>query len=261
MSNVNTERRQLLKRIEQLFEGPLVVLGFLWLLFLIIELVYQSNPLLDTLSTIIWIIFIVDFVIKYILAPAKITFLKKNILNIISLAVPAFRILRVFRFIKLIRFSRSLRLVKVLGSLNRGIKALSATMKRRAFGYVLLLTLIVIFAGAAGMYAFEKDNARGLTDYGTALWWTTMIMTTLGSEYWPQTTEGRLLCIVLSLFAFAVFGYITATIATFFIGRDAEDKNAEISGSAQIEELRKEIVLLRKLIEEIKQRPPDVEAN
>lgn len=258
MSSVNKERRKLLKRIEQLFEIPLVVLGFIWLLFLIIELVYRSSPLLNIVSAVIWIIFIVDFVIKYILAPVKLDFLKKNILTIVSLAVPAFR---VFRFIRLIRFSRSLRLVKVLGSLNRGIKALSVTMKRRAFGYVLILTLIVIFAGAAGMYAFEKDNAHGLTDYGTALWWTTMIMTTLGSEYWPQTTEGRLLCIVLSLFAFAVFGYITAAIATFFIGRDAEDKNTEISGSAQIEELRKEIVLLRKMIEENRQKPSDVEVK
>jgi voltage-gated potassium channel len=261
VSRINTERRQLLKRIEQIFEGPLIVLGFLWLLFLIIELVYQSNPLLETLSTIIWIIFSVDFVIKYILAPAKLEFVKKNILTIISLAVPAFRVLRIFRFIRLLRFSRSLRLVKVLGSLNRGIKALSATMKRRAFGYVLLLTLIVIFAGAAGMYAFEKDVEHGFADYGTALWWTTMIMTTLGSEYWPQTTEGRLLCIVLSLFAFAVFGYITATIATFFIGRDAEDKHAEISGSAQIEELRKEVLHLQKLIEELKQKPTDIAAK
>lgn len=261
MSRINTERRQLLKRIEQIFEGPLIVLGFLWLLFLIIELVYQSNPLLETLSTIIWIIFSVDFIIKYILAPAKLEFVKKNILTIISLAVPAFRVLRIFRFIRLLRFSRSLRLVKVLGSLNRGIKALSATMKRRAFGYVLLLTLIVIFAGAAGMYAFEKDVEHGFADYGTALWWTTMIMTTLGSEYWPQTTEGRLLCIVLSLFAFAVFGYITATIATFFIGRDAEDKHAEISGSAQIEELRKEVLHLQKLIEELKQKPTDIAAK
>jgi voltage-gated potassium channel len=131
VSRINTERRQLLKRIEQIFEGPLIVLGFLWLLFLIIELVYQSNPLLETLSTIIWIIFSVDFIIKYILAPAKLEFVKKNILTIISLAVPAFRVLRIFRFIRLLRFSRSLRLVKVLGSLNRGIKALSATMKRR----------------------------------------------------------------------------------------------------------------------------------
>jgi len=28
----------------------------------------------------------------------------------------------------------------------------------------------------------------------------------------------------LALYAFAVFGYVTATLASFFIGRDAENK-------------------------------------
>ena len=76
-----------------------------------------------------------------------------------------------------------------------------------------------------------------------------MVMTTLGSEYWPQTTEGRLLCVVLSIYAFAVFGYITATIATFFIGRDAESNKSELAGSNQIEILRRELADLRRLIE------------
>ena len=35
-------------------------------------------------------------------------------------------------------------------------------------------------------------------------------MTTLGSEYWPKSTEGRLLCFLLAVYAFAVWGYITA---------------------------------------------------
>jgi voltage-gated potassium channel len=61
--------------------------------------------------------------------------------------------------------------------------------------------------------------------------------------------EGRILCIVLTIYAFAVFGYITATIATFFMGRDAEDKNSEIAGSKQIEDLRKEIAELKQMIE------------
>lgn len=129
------------------------------------------------------------------------------------------------------------------------MRALSASMSRRAFGYVIVLTLIVIFAGAAGMFAFENDVPNGLSDYGTALWWTTMIMTTLGSEYWPQTTEGRILCIILSLYAFAVFGYITATIATFFIGRDAENSKTELAGSNQIEALRQELIEIKKLIQ------------
>ncbi|HYG00933.1 MAG TPA: ion transporter [Chryseosolibacter sp.] len=251
MSTVRTERYRLLKRLESFFEGPLIILGFMWLALLIFELVYALDPWMETLGLVIWGVFILDFLIKFVLAPTKGVFLKRNILTIVSLIVPALRIVRVFRVIRLLRFSRSLRLVKVIGSLNRGMRALSLTMKRRAFGYVVLLSLIVIFAGAAGMYAFEKDVDGGLQNYATALWWTTMIMTTLGSEYWPQTTEGRILCIVIALFAFAVFGYITATIATFFIGRDAESSDGEIAGVKQIEELKNEIKDLRRITEEV----------
>lgn len=87
----------------------------------------------------------------------------------------------------------------------------------------------------------------GLEDYGAALWWTTMIITTLGSDFWPQTLEGRILCIVLSLFAFAVFGYITATIATFFIGRDAEE-NKDAGKTREMAELKREISELKTMI-------------
>lgn len=53
-----------------------------------------------------------------------------------------------------------------------------------------------------------------------------MIMTTMGSQYWPQTAEGRVLCLFLAIYAFSVFGYVTAFLASIFIGRkktDAED--------------------------------------
>ena len=100
------------------------------------------------------------------------------------------------------------------------------------------------------MYAFEKDVPNGLADYGTAVWWTTMIMTTLGSQYWPVTLEGRILCIVLSLFAFTIFGYITASLATFFVGQDAANNKTEIAGAAQINELKSEIIKLRKIMEQ-----------
>ncbi len=253
-SETNRERRKLLTRLEDLFEGPLIVLGFIWLILLVVELVFDPNPIFETIGIVIWIIFIIDFVLKFILAPKKGAYLKSNLLTLVSLVVPAFRLFRLFRVFRILRFSRSLRLVKVVGSLSRGMRALSATMQRRAFGYVVLLTVIVIFGGAAGMYAFEKDVEGGLIDYGTALWWTTMIMTTLGSEYWPQTPEGRVLCIILSLFAFAIFGYITATIATFFLGRDAENEKSEFAGTKQVEALRKEIVSLQEMVKELQNK-------
>lgn len=125
--------------------------------------------------------------------------------------------------------------------------ALGATMGRRGFGYNALLTLLVTFAGAAGMYAFERSSiaGQGLNSYGEALWWTAMIMTTLGSQYWPSSAQGRVLCVILALYAFAVFGYTTATIASFFVGRDAESGDGEVAGARDIAELRGEIIELR----------------
>jgi voltage-gated potassium channel len=72
-----------------------------------------------------------------------------------------------------------------------------------------------------------------------------MMLTTIGSEYFPQTLEGRILCFILALYGFAVFGYVTATLATFFVGRDAENKESEIAGAEDIKALRGEIALLR----------------
>ncbi len=97
------------------------------------------------------------------------------------------------------------------------------------------------------MYALENDrpNNAGLHSYGDALWWTAMLLTSLGSEYWPQTGEGRVLCFLLALYGFAVFGYVTATIATFFVGRDAESDDAELAGAKSIDVLRAEIAALR----------------
>ncbi len=64
-------------------------------------------------------------------------------------------------------------------------------MSRRSLGYVLALTMLVTLAGAAGMLAFEREAPGGgsIRDYGTALWWTAMIMTTMGSDYWPRTAR------------------------------------------------------------------------
>jgi voltage-gated potassium channel len=36
------------------------------------------------------------------------------------------------------------------------------------------------------------------------------------------------------LYAFGVFGYMTATLATFFVGRDAENDEAELAGAKQL---------------------------
>jgi voltage-gated potassium channel len=247
---VDAERRELLARLEYWLEAPMLALGFAWLALLIVEFTRGLPPFLEAASTLIWVVFILDFVLKFALAPDKTDYLKVNWLTALALVVPALRVFRVFRVVRLLRAARAargLRLFRVVTSLNRGMRALGAAMRRRGFGYVVALTCLVALSGAAGMYAFERElpGGQGLNSYAEALWWTAMVMTTMGSDYFPRTAEGRLLCLLLAVYAFAVFGYVTATLATFFVGRDAEDAGAEVAGAAQIESLRAEVAALR----------------
>ncbi len=242
---VEHERRELLLRIERALETPMVVLGFVWLALLVWELIYSLSPLLETLGVVIWGFFVLHFALEFLLAPRKGVYLTSNWLTAVALLVPALRTFRVIRVIRVFRAARGIRLIRVLTSLNRGMHALGSTLERRGFGYVVALTCVVTVAGAAGMFAFEHEVPGGLGTYSEALWWTAMIMTTMGSAYWPQSPEGRLLCVVLALYAFGVFGYVTATLATFFVGRDAAAAEGEIAGAAAVEGLREEIAALR----------------
>ncbi|MFI9655126.1 ion transporter [Guyparkeria sp. GHLCS8-2] len=253
------ERYELLQRLEGWLETPMLVLAFVWLVLLILELVRGESQLFYILGTAIWGVFLVDFAVKLVLAPAKLAYLTRNWLTAISLLIPAlriFRVFRVFRLLRLARAGRGLRLVRVLGSLNRGMKALGASLSRRGFGYVITLTVLVTFAGAAGVYAFENGAPGGPSGYGESLWWTAMIMTTMGSAYWPQTVEGRVLCVFLALYAFGIFGYVTAALATFFVGRDADNSDAEVAGAKQLAEVRDEVRALRADIRALLRQPP-----
>ena len=250
-SELHKQRSSLVKTLESVLEGPMILLGFVWLILLIVELIWGLSPTLELMSTGIWIVFLIDFLIKLILSPKKIAFLKKNWLTIISLLIPALRIVRVFRVFRVLRGLRGLRLVKIVASINRGMRSLGATMRRRGVAYVLLLTIVVLFGGAAGMLAFEKEQGQ-LQNFWQSLWWTAMLIITIGSEYWPKTAEGKALCFLLALYGFAILGYLTATIASFFVGRDAEEEKAPIASAKDINALRNQVKELTNSINELK---------
>jgi voltage-gated potassium channel len=70
-------------------------------------------------------------------------------------------------------------------------------------------------------------------------------MTTIGSDYFPKTASGWVLCFLLALCAIAVCGYLTATLATFCVSQDAESDRAELAGAKSIQALQTEITALR----------------
>lgn len=246
---VAADRQSQLQQLEDWLEGPMLVLSLAWLTLVVVELIWGQSSLLETFGTVIWIVFIAEFALRLWLAPEKLRFVRNNVLSLIALAVPAFRLFRLFRAFRVLRAARAvrgLRLVRVVGTANRGMRALKASMGRRGIGYVLLLSLLVLVLGAAGMYALEADEAgaRGFKGYGDALWWTAMLLASLGTDYWPVSPEGRVLCFLISLYGLGVFGYITASFASFFVGRDAGAPGAA-AGASDLAAVREEIALLR----------------
>ncbi len=244
-------RWRALLRLEKWLEPAMVGLGLTWLVLLIIEFIWGLAPWLAHLSTVIWIVFLIDFTIRFALAPKKRIFLARNWMTIISLALPAFRVLRFARALRLARATRGLKLVRLLTSANRGIRSLGAALGARGAGYVAALTAVVILAGAAGMLVFEGTaSPRAFTGYTEALWWTAMLVTTIGPEFWPKTAEGRVLMLLLSIYAVGVFGYLAAALASVLIGGAAarqkpgqQDETIAALG-IEVRKLRAEIAAL-----------------
>lgn len=227
---LSRERWALLERVSRTLEPVMVALSAVWIALLVGELLNRGLPrTLDLFVWVIWGIFIADFAVKLLIAPHRLTFLRRNWLTLISLFLPALRILRIaaaFRFLRAARVVRSVGLLRVVTSLNRGLGALGRTAQRRGVGYVVASTALVLVVGAAGMLFFESSDAgvpqavgMAFADYGSALWWTASTMTT-GAPTQPQTAEGRLLSWLLSVYGLAIFGYLTAILASHFVGQD-----------------------------------------
>ena len=252
--DIEQQRSELLLHFTRLTDKFMVSLAFVWTGLMIADFTGKTNASLDLLNYVIWGIFIADFLIKFTLAPRKGFFLRHHWLTLVSLLLPAFRVVRIFRALSSLR---TLSMVRVLTSFNRSMSSLAASMGRRGVGYIIVLTIVVLFGGAAGMYQFEKadpvlNNETGFVNYSDAVWWTAMLMTTIGSQYWPVTIAGRFLCFLISLFSLGVFGYITATLASFFIdGSEPKNPGADqVIATDDLHELRKEIADLKSLLQQ-----------
>lgn len=229
---LESQRFQLLQQIEGALERPMTALAFVWLVLVVVEFTAGLSPFLDAINITIWVLFVLHFLLEFTIAPRKVAYLRHNWLTAVSLVLPAPRV------------------VRVVSSANRGMRMLGRVMGRRGLAYVLALTLLVNLLGAAGILAFEREAASGaIGGYGSALWWTAMTLTTMGADYFPQTPEGRVLGLLLAIYGFAVFGYVTASIASFFVARDAEEGEGELAGNAQIDALRNEVATLSRRVE------------
>lgn len=218
--DLDRDRRELLEEFETWTEWPMAILALVWIVLLVLELTGYQSPYLGPATDLIWIVFIVEFVVRLLLSTDRLRFVRANWLTVIALVVPAFRLLRFAAVLRGAVVLRGLGLTRIVTGLNRGMRTWRRTLGAKRLQFVVLFSAVVGLVGAAGIYAFEHGTNPAFATFGDALWWAGMMLITLGSGSWPETGAGRVLAFLLGLYSFSVFGYVTAALASVLVEHD-----------------------------------------
>lgn len=97
------ERLAALEQLDEWLRTPMLVLSFIWLMLVVVELVWSSSRVLEWIGTAIWVVFVLEFLLRFTLAPEKLGFLRSNWLTVLALLAPALRMVRALRFLRAAR--------------------------------------------------------------------------------------------------------------------------------------------------------------
>ncbi|WP_371363471.1 hypothetical protein SRRS_43630 [Sporomusa rhizae] len=216
---------KIIANIRNLDTGPYKIYYDLLMSFLamsiVASLILQSRTnltsgqllILNYIDILIWAVFLVDYIVRFIVSENKKQFFRTNIIDLVSI-IPFDT---AFQGLRALRLARVLYMLRVFIYLNRVYKRLSAIVTTNDFHHVLWFTFSTIFCGAIAI-AFVDDM-----DIGDALWWSFVTTTTVGyGDIAPHTIGGRIVAVVLMIVGIGFLSMLTGTVATFFITTQAK---------------------------------------
>jgi voltage-gated potassium channel len=186
----------------------MAIVGVVYLADYSIQVLNSTNQhlvdQLEVISQVIWFIFVLDVLFRLIGSESIPKFLKTSWLEILALAIPFMRILRVFRVVLALR----------------GIKGFVKNRASATGTYILMLVPLTWFSGAIAVLDAESSNPeRSITNLREALWWSLATITTVGyGDKYPTTFEGQLVAGVLMLTGIALFSAGAGIFASWIMG-------------------------------------------
>jgi len=157
-----------------------------------------------------WVVFIVDLVFH---TRHKFHFLRTWIgrfdLAVVVLTAPWFLVLpEQAKFVMLVRLARLARIVMATGNARRLFERV---------GRVALISIAIVFIGAAVAYRAEHPVNPEFATFGDALWWSIVTLTTVGyGDVVPVTTAGRIDGAMIMVTGVGVLGALAGSMASFF---------------------------------------------
>ncbi|WP_120523237.1 potassium channel family protein [Arthrobacter celericrescens] len=191
-----------------------------------------------------WAVFVVDYFINLWLAPERWRWFIWNLHELLIVALPFFRPLRL------------LRLVTVLSVLHRTV---GDTLRGRVATYVAGSAALLVLVGALAVLDVEQHAPDAkIVSLGDAAWWAITTITTVGyGDLYPVTPLGRLVAAALMMSGIAVIGVVTASTASWLVQRVEENTEAAVTASeepmrSELAELLDEVSALRREIAELR---------
>ncbi|SEI93987.1 potassium channel family protein [Demequina mangrovi] len=221
-------------------DGTMAVLAFVFLVVWSARIAFREylpgsvRATLLTVQGLIWLVFLVDLIIRVALHKQRFRWLISHPLDVIAVIIPAARPL------------------KVLSVFTSGTMLASRKGVVKSTQAVVIAVLLLIWIGAVAILDAERghDGAQ-IVNFGDALWWALVTMTTVGyGDFAPVTVEGRVVATVIMLIGVALIGVVTASVAAWFVsltqGQDdaREEEREEVTRTqllARIDELETKI--------------------
>ena len=182
-------------------------------------------------DVIITLCFVVEYLLKLIVAPNKRYFFRANFIDLLAL-LPIMRIFRLGRAVRLFRLLRMLRVMRVGAVLEQRIEQVNAESQRfRVENTVIAVYMFFsLVFGTVGIMVFEKGNNPGFASLGDGLWWCVVTITTVGyGDLSPITTGGKVVATIIMFIGLSFYALLTSTISSILIERARHNEGQEIT--------------------------------
>jgi len=186
-----------------------------------IKLPPEISKILHLLDHMICVIFLFDFTYRFYKAESKLSYMKWGWIDLLA-SIPAVDVLRTGRAIRLIRLLRILRAFK---SVHHLVNHIYQKRSNSALGTAAIVATFMIIFSSIAILQVEHDPESNILTAEDAIWWSysTINYGAYGDKY-PVTTEGRIIAGLLMTTGVALFGTVTAYMASWFMGDTKADE-------------------------------------
>lgn len=188
-------------------DGPMTALGLIFLLVVLGQTVATSTAVqrpLAALGWLLWVVFVAEFGVRLWVAPSRGRFLRRNWWQVVFLALP------MLRFVRLVLVLRAARAARVVSSAVRSSRSAGRVLSDR-LAWLVAVSVIVVLASSQLLFAFGVYEVYGDALHAAAL------ATITGNPMGQPDGLAKVLDVVLSIWSVGVFAALAGTVGAYFL--------------------------------------------